>query len=88
MPAEIGQLTSLRELFLAGNQLTSLPAEIGQLTSLKRLYLEGNRLTSVPAEIWQLTGCEVELDSAARRDRGLYVIAAPLRVGVLCDRRL
>ena len=35
VPAEIGQLTSLRELYLSGNQLTSLPAEIGQLTSLR-----------------------------------------------------
>ena len=37
MPAEIGQLTSLRELHLGGNQLTSVPAEIGQLTSLTEL---------------------------------------------------
>ena len=35
VPAEIGQLTSLRELDLSGNQLTSVPAEIGQLTSLR-----------------------------------------------------
>ena len=39
VPAEIGQLTSLRVLGLSGNQLTSLPAEIGQLTSLRELYL-------------------------------------------------
>ena len=35
VPAEIGQLTSLRELVLYDNQLTSLPAEIGQLASLR-----------------------------------------------------
>ena len=35
VPAEIGRLSALRQLNLAGNQLTSLPAEIGQLTSLK-----------------------------------------------------
>jgi len=46
VPAEIGQLTSLTELDLSGNQLTSLPAEIGQLTSLKELDLGGNQLTS------------------------------------------
>ena len=60
VPAEIGQLTSLRQLNLDGNQLTSLPAEIGQLTSLTRLDLHGNQLTSLPAEIGQLTslrGC-------------------------------
>ena len=54
LPAEIGQLTSLTELVLNDNQLTSVPAEIGQLTSLKWLYLGGNQLTSVPAEIGQL----------------------------------
>ena len=36
VPAEIGQLTSLRVLGLDGNQLTSLPAELGQLASLGR----------------------------------------------------
>ena len=31
VPAEIGQLTSLRELNLSGNQLTSVPAAIREL---------------------------------------------------------
>ena len=55
LPAEFGQLTSLRELNLRGNQLTSLPAEIWQLTSLTRLRLGNNQLTSVLAEIGKLT---------------------------------
>ena len=42
MPADIGQLTSLEELNLNCNQLTSVPAEIGQLAALE-LYL-GNQL--------------------------------------------
>ena len=58
LPAEIGQLTSLRKLDLSRNQLTSLPAEIWQLTSLEELYLKGNQLTSLPAEIGQLTSLE------------------------------
>jgi leucine-rich repeat protein SHOC2 len=58
VPAEIGQLTSLAELWLDGNQLTSVPAEIGRLTSLTRLDLYGNQLTSLPTEIGQLTSLE------------------------------
>ena len=55
VPPEIGLLTSLRELQLGENQLTSLPAEIGQVISLRQLYLGYNQLTSVPVEIGQLT---------------------------------
>ena len=58
VPAEIGQLTSLRVLYLFGNQLTSVPAEIGQLASLEQLDLRDNQLTSLPAEIGQLTALE------------------------------
>ena len=49
MPAEIGQLTSLRGLYLRGNLLMSVPAEIGQLTSLRGLYLRDNELTTLPS---------------------------------------
>ena len=59
LPAEIGQLTSLRWLYLRDNRLTSLPAEIGQLTSLSNLDLKGNQLTSLPADIRQLTVLKV-----------------------------
>ena len=58
VPAELGQLASLRVLRLSSNRLTSLPAEIGQLTSLEVLVLGGNKLTSLPAELGQLTSLE------------------------------
>jgi len=41
----------MRELFLIGNQLTSVPAELGRLTALKQLCLIRNQLTSVPAAL-------------------------------------
>ena len=70
LPAEIGQLVSLVELDLGGNQLTSLPAEIGQLTSLTELWLSLNQLTSLPAAIRELraAGCDVWLDDGVTFD--------------------
>ena len=52
VPAEIGQLTSLRKLHLDGNPLTSVPAEIGPwLTSLEEFFISDNQRTIMPAEI-------------------------------------
>ena len=55
VPAEIGSLTYLDELYLSDNQLTAVPAEIGSLTYLDELWLDNNQLTAVPAEIGSLT---------------------------------
>ena len=70
VPAEIGRLTSLRQLGLSGNQLTSLPAEIGQLTALTWLNLDRNQLTSLPAAIRELraAGCGVYIDNSVTFD--------------------
>ena len=56
---KIGKLTSLKQLNLKHNLLTSVPVEIGQLTSLERLYLGGNQLMSVPPEIGQLASLKL-----------------------------
>jgi Leucine-rich repeat (LRR) protein len=54
----------IKELYLIGNQLTSVPAELGCLTALEDLGLGGNQLSSVPAE-WEAggaleaSGCDV-----------------------------
>ena len=55
VPDSIGQLTSLTQLALSGNQLTTVPDSIGQLTSLTQLTLSGNQLATVPDSIGQLT---------------------------------
>ena len=70
MPAEIGQLTSLKRFDLSNNQLTSVPAGIGQLTSPVRLNLVGNQLTTLPAAIRELraAGCDVMLDAGVTFD--------------------
>ena len=44
LPAEIGNLNDLAELFLEDNRLRELPSELEHLTGLSILYLYGNEL--------------------------------------------
>ena len=55
LPPEIGDLTNLTHLNLAGNQLTALPPEIGNLTNLTSLRLNDNQLTALPPQVGRLT---------------------------------
>ncbi|EKX32826.1 hypothetical protein GUITHDRAFT_148345 [Guillardia theta CCMP2712] len=41
-------LTSMTQLYMGTNQLTSIPTSISELTSLTYLYLNNNYLTSIP----------------------------------------
>ena len=54
LPAEIGDLRELRELWVSYNQLVGLPTSIQRLTKLEELYLDENKLTELPAEIGDL----------------------------------
>ena len=54
IPSEIGQLIYLTDLYLGGNQLTSIPNEIGNLVNLQSLFLYDNQLISIPSEIGNL----------------------------------
>ena len=61
IPAELGNLTTLRWLHFGGNALTgAIPAELGNLThSLKELNLGGNALTGpLPETLANLTNLE------------------------------
>ncbi|BBI17682.1 leucine-rich repeat domain-containing protein [Neochlamydia sp. S13] len=55
LPAEIGHLSQLQQLYLHDNQLTTLPSAIGQLSQLQRLYLYNNHLNTLPEAIGQLS---------------------------------
>ena len=57
IPASLGSLTALRELYLDDNQLTgSIPASLGSLMNLQRLDLSDNQLTgSIPDSLGNLT---------------------------------
>eukprot|EP00730_Choanoeca_flexa_P007383 TRINITY_DN12324_c1_g1_i3.p2 TRINITY_DN12324_c1_g1~~TRINITY_DN12324_c1_g1_i3.p2 ORF type:complete len:327 (+),score=29.58 TRINITY_DN12324_c1_g1_i3:2316-3296(+) len=54
LPAEIGNLTSLKEISVDGNRLTELPESISKLSRLQVLSLKGNLLEDVPAGLWEL----------------------------------
>ena len=57
IPTELGDLSNLAWLNLAGNELSgSIPAELGDLSNLERLYLGGNELSgAIPAELGDLS---------------------------------
>jgi Leucine-rich repeat (LRR) protein len=59
LPADIGKLTSLKELTLSGNFLNQLPPEIGLLTELRVLKLGDNRLATLPESMKNLIKLEV-----------------------------
>ncbi|MFX1257396.1 MAG: tetratricopeptide repeat protein [Promethearchaeota archaeon] len=54
LPESIGNLTSLKELFLGQNQLTILPKSIENLKLLKDLNLGYNQFTTLPEPITKL----------------------------------
>ena len=57
IPAELGNLASLRKLNLDDNQLSgAIPAELGNLASLQGLYLRNNQLSgAIPTELGNLS---------------------------------
>ena len=60
IPAELGNLTSLRVLNLNGNKLSGeIPAELGNLTNLQSLYLDENQLSGeIPPELGNISDLE------------------------------
>ena len=57
IPAELGRLSSLKDLQLYSNELTGpIPTELGNLSNLTALDLGGNQLTgSIPPELGNLS---------------------------------
>ena len=59
IPAAIGQLVHVQEIFLASNAISgALPCDVGQLTKLRVVSLEKNQISSLSACFGQLTQME------------------------------
>jgi len=64
IPNTIGNLTSLKTLYLRYNQLTTLPESLGNLTNLTSLQISNNQLTTLPESLGNLTNLrELTLDN-------------------------
>ncbi len=81
VPPEIGRLTSIKRLNLAGNYLTNLPVEIKQLTNLYYLNLGSNQFAIFPEEIGQLTNLRI-LDLVCNQ-----LTSLPAEIGKLINLR-
>uniref|UniRef100_UPI00261AE18C T9SS type A sorting domain-containing protein n=1 Tax=uncultured Polaribacter sp. TaxID=174711 RepID=UPI00261AE18C len=55
LPDEIGNIGSLKKLYLNQNKLENIPTTIGNLVNLENLNIEYNALTSLPTTINNLT---------------------------------
>jgi len=54
LPPQIGELRSLTELNLWGNNLSRLPSKMGNLSKLQKLDLSENQLKELPVTLWKL----------------------------------
>ena len=71
IPAGLGSLASLEDLYLWGNELTGeIPAQLGGLASLEELYLSDNQLSgTIPTQLGSLTNLR-ELSLTRNQLRG------------------
>ncbi len=58
IPAEIGNLTNLEELFLEGKDISVVPPVIGNLQKLIRLSISKTNISTLPVEIGKLKNLE------------------------------
>ena len=81
LPASVGAMTAVQEVWLNNNRLKDVPPEIGNCASLVRLWLNDNALTAVPAD---LARCEHLQELYLEGNEGVRELPAELAgVGAL-----
>jgi len=69
---DIGQLISLRSLFLSDNPIVCIPVELGQLSQLLRLSLSSTNIQTVPLAVACLPSLQaIELEDCTELDSQL-----------------
>ena len=79
IPAQIGQLTALENIWLDSNTITALPAEIGNCKALKFVDLSKNNLTTLPEQIGgctALTTLNLSINSISSLPAGFWSMTA------------
>ena len=59
LPASVGRLGALVELFITDNLLAALPPELGACSALVKLQASFNRLAALPPELGRLPRLEM-----------------------------
>eukprot|EP00667_Euglena_gracilis_P001359 EG_transcript_1359 len=76
LPDVFGEMTTLTDLFLCGNELTHLPPSLCKLVNLRNLYAFGNHLTELPTGLLALPAL-YECNVSGNQLAGLANIGAP-----------
>ena len=58
LPAGIGELKNLKNLYLGGNKISKLPSTVGELKNLEKLYLDDNQIQELPDSIGNLSNLQ------------------------------
>ena len=51
----LAPLTQLKDIYLSGNEISTVPDELSQIKALKLLYINNNKLVTLPTKLSELT---------------------------------
>jgi hypothetical protein len=89
IPASLGKLRNLSQLYLMNDSLVSLPASLGDLRKLEMLFLRGNRLETLPEGVGTLPllkELHVSFNRLTALPEGLYASASLIKLDLFANR--